>query len=67
MELKLKWPVGQHIVQSLDFKMKSEITVPKQPAPIKQDMTIGQSYALSVLKETPMADMKWNWNSSACG
>ncbi|MGA2241154.1 MAG: DUF6263 family protein [Verrucomicrobiota bacterium] len=51
MELKLKWPVGEHIVQSLDFKMKSEITVPKQPAPIKQDMTMGQSYALSVLKE----------------
>ena len=52
MELKLKWPVGEHIVQSLDFKMNSEISMPNQPAPIKQDMTMGQRYALSVLKET---------------
>jgi hypothetical protein len=51
MEFKLKWPVGEHIVQSLDLKQKSEITVPNQPAPIKQDMTMGQGYALSVLKE----------------
>ncbi|MGA2787749.1 MAG: DUF6263 family protein [Verrucomicrobiota bacterium] len=51
VELKLKWPVGERIVQSFDLKMNSEITVPGQPNPIKQDMTIGQSYALSVLKE----------------
>jgi hypothetical protein len=53
MELKLKWPVGERIVQSLDFKVNSEMTVPNQPAPIKQDITMGQEYGLTVLKENP--------------
>jgi len=51
VEFKLKWPVGEHIVQSLDFKQKSETTVPNQPTPVKQEMAMGQSYGLSVLKE----------------
>jgi len=51
MEFKLKWPVGERIVQSLDFKVTSEMTVPNQPAPIKQDITMGQEYGLTVLKE----------------
>jgi len=50
MELKVKWPAGEHIVQNLDFKQSSEISMPNQPTPIKQDMTMGQGYALSVLK-----------------
>jgi len=53
MELKLKWPVGERIVQSLDFKVTSEMTVPNQPGPIKQDITMGQEYGLTVLKENP--------------
>ena len=53
MEFKLKWPVGERIVQSLDFKVTSEMTVPNQPAPIKQDITMGQEYGLTVLKEDP--------------
>jgi hypothetical protein len=52
MELKVKWPVGEHIVQNLDFKQSSEISMPNQPVPIKQEMTMGQGYALSVLKAT---------------
>jgi hypothetical protein len=51
MEFKLKWPVGEHIIQSLDIKQNSEISVPNQPTSIKQDMTMGQGFALSVLKE----------------
>jgi len=51
VEFKLKWPVGEHIIQSLDLKEKMEISVPGQPAPIQQDMTLGQKYALTVLKE----------------
>jgi hypothetical protein len=51
IELKLKWPVGEHIVQNLDMKMNMDINVPNQPNPIKQDMIMGQKYALSVLKE----------------
>ena len=52
VELKLKWPVGERVVQNFDLKMNMEISVPNQPAPIKQDITMGQNYALSVLKET---------------
>jgi hypothetical protein len=52
MELKLKWPVGERVVQNFDMKMNMEISVPNQPGPIKQDMNMGQKYALSVLNET---------------
>ncbi len=51
VEFKLKWPVGERIVQSLDIQQKSEMSMPNQPGPSKQDMTMDQSYALSVLKE----------------
>ena len=50
VELKLKWPVGERIVQDLDMKLDMEIFVPNQ-APMKQDMIMGQKYALTVLKE----------------
>jgi hypothetical protein len=55
VELKLKWPVGERVVQDFDMKMNMEITVPNQPNSIKQnmDMNMGQKYALSVLKENP--------------
>jgi hypothetical protein len=49
----MKWPVGERIVQNIDFKMNSEISMPNQPAPMKQDLTMGQGFSLSVLKETP--------------
>ena len=52
VELKLKWPVGERVVQKIDMKMNVEISVPNQPSSSKQDMTMGQDYALSVLKET---------------
>jgi hypothetical protein len=53
VELKLKWPLGEHVVQSMEFKQTSEITVPGQANAIKQDMTMGQEYGLTVLKESP--------------
>jgi hypothetical protein len=37
----------------MDTKMNMETSVPGQPAPIKIDMTMGQKYGLTVLKETP--------------
>jgi Family of unknown function (DUF6263) len=49
VELKLKWPAGERVVQSLDMKMNMEIHVPGQPNPIKQDMDLGQRYGLKVL------------------
>jgi hypothetical protein len=53
VELKLKWPTGERIVQDLDMKQNMEMVVPGQPNPIKQDTAMGQEYGLTVLKETP--------------
>jgi len=40
-------------VQDMDMKMNMELSIPGRPAPMKQDMTLGQEYGLAVLKETP--------------
>jgi hypothetical protein len=53
VELKMKWPVGERIEQDLDMKTTMEISIPGQPAPVKQDMTMGQAYGLTVLSATP--------------
>jgi hypothetical protein len=53
VELKLKWPQGERVVQDMDMKMKMEMSMPGQPGPMKQDMTMGQEYGLTVLKENP--------------
>ena len=53
VELKLKWPLGERIVQDMDMKQNMELSMPGQPAPMKQDMTMGQEYGLTVLKENP--------------
>ncbi len=53
VELKLKWPVGERIVQDFDLKQKMEISVPGEAGPMKQDITMGQRYGLTVLQETP--------------
>jgi Family of unknown function (DUF6263) len=53
VELKLKWPVGERVVQDTDMKQKMEISIPGRPAPMQQDMTMGQEYGLTVLNETP--------------
>lgn len=52
VELKLKWPQGERIIQDMDLKQNMEISIPGQSAPMKQDMTMGQEYGLTVLKET---------------
>jgi hypothetical protein len=53
VELKLKWPLGERIVQNMDMKQNMEIFIPNQPNSMKQDMTMEQKYGLTVLKETP--------------
>lgn len=53
VELKLKWPKGERVVQEMDMKQNMELNIPGQPAPIKQDMTMGQQFGLTVLNETP--------------
>jgi len=53
VELKLKWPLGERVEQDMDMKMKMETTIPGQPTPVKQDMTMGQTYGLTVLQASP--------------
>lgn len=50
MELKVKWPLGERVVQEMEMKQTAEITVPNQPNPVIQDLTMGQEYGLTVLK-----------------
>ncbi|HUC84692.1 MAG TPA: DUF6263 family protein [Candidatus Acidoferrales bacterium] len=50
MEFKLKWPQGERVEQDIDMKMKSDITVPGQPTPLHQDMTLDMAYAMTVLQ-----------------
>lgn len=53
VELKLKWTEGESIAQSMEMKQHAEIALPNQPAPMKNEMTIGQDYGLTVLKALP--------------
>lgn len=53
VELKLKWPQGERIVQELDMKQAMEMSIPGRPAPMKQDTTMGQAYGLTVLSANP--------------
>jgi hypothetical protein len=53
VELKLKWAVGERVVMNMDLKQNMEMIMPNQPGSMKQDMTMGQKYGLTVLKETP--------------
>ena len=52
VELKLKWPAGEHVVQSFDMKLTMELTLPNQPAPLQRGITLGQEYGLTVLPDT---------------
>lgn len=49
-ELKLQWPENERFVHHFDIKQKGEITVPGLPEPIKQDMNMDRTLALSVQK-----------------
>ena len=41
--VKFKWPKGERIVQDMDMKQTMELSIPGQPAPIKQDVTIARN------------------------
>ena len=53
VELKLKWPVGNRYVQRMDIVQCSEINVPQAPQPVKQEVTMGQDYSLTVTQKRP--------------
>lgn len=52
-ELKLKWPKGEQIVEEMDIKETSEISIPGRSVPIRQDISISQQLGLTVLNESP--------------
>ncbi len=53
VELKIKWPLGERIVQETDMKMEMVLAVPGQATPMKQETTMGQGYGLTVLQANP--------------
>ena len=53
VELKLKFPQGERIVQDMDLKQTSSMSIPGQPARTEQGTTMGMQYALTVLQATP--------------
>jgi hypothetical protein len=52
-ELKLKWPKGEQIVEQMDIKEHSELSVPGRSIPVRQDISISQQLGLTVLNESP--------------
>jgi len=49
-ELKLQWPLDMQFVHRFEIKQNGDITVPGLPQPIKQDMSMTQTMAVSVKK-----------------
>lgn len=53
VELRMKWPVGARYVYRMDMVQAGDMTIPGQPAPMKQETNISQEFALAVLKDRP--------------
>ena len=52
VELKVKWSVGNRYVYRIDIDQAVRTKIPQMPKPVQQDITMAQTYALSVLAET---------------
>ena len=53
MELKIKWPKGERVVQSMTMTQSMVMTIPSMPSPMEQSTSMGQDYGFTVLDETP--------------
>ena len=51
VELKLKWQTGKRYEQQMDMTMDTDITIPGQSQTMQQKMKMGESFAISVLKD----------------
>lgn len=51
VELKLKWPVGERVVQDFEMKQTTDLNIPGKHGPVKQTTTMGEKFALTVLKQ----------------
>ena len=52
VELLVKWPLGRNAVQSMDMTQTMAMTIPGMPQQMTNEMTMGQSSSLTVVKET---------------
>lgn len=53
IELKLKWPKGEEIVEQMDIKENSELSVPGRSIPVRQNIGVSQRLGLTVLNASP--------------
>jgi len=51
VELQVKWPLGRHAIQTMDMKQSNAMTIPGLPKPMTNDMTMGLSSSLTVVKD----------------
>lgn len=50
-QLKIKWPAGQKYQMHVDLMQDSEMTMPQQAQPMKQNMNVGEDYSIAVAKD----------------
>ncbi len=51
VDMKIKWAAGKTFVMRMDMTMNTEMKVPNQPDPVKQDVTLAQNFNLSALNK----------------
>ena len=49
--MKIKWAEGKTFAMRMEMNMTTEMKVPNQPDPVKQDIKLAQNFNLSALKK----------------
>ena len=51
VDMKIKWTAGKTFAMRMEMNMSTEMKVPNQPDPVKQDIKLTQNFNLSALKK----------------
>jgi hypothetical protein len=51
VDMKIKWTAGKTFAMRMEMNMTTEMKVPNQPDPVKQDIKLTQNFNLSALKK----------------
>jgi hypothetical protein len=51
VDMKIKWTAGKTFAMRMEMNMTTEMKVPNQPDPVKQDIKLTQNYNLSALNK----------------
>ena len=51
VDMKIKWATGKTFAMRMDFDMDTEMKVPNQPDPVKQNIKLTQNFNLGALKK----------------